>query len=101
VRENAVLQTVGYPGWSIGFLVASEGVLLGLVGGGAGVLASAAFLAWQNYTVGNEGLTLAFVPSASTVATGLATALALGLLASLFPAWRAARQPLVASLRSA
>ena len=41
------------------------------------------------------------MPDLSVVVRGLATALALGLLASLYPAWQAARRPIVASLRSA
>ena len=99
VKENAVLQTLGFPSWSIAFLVAVEGVLLGLIGGGAGVFAASVFLRWQSFTVGNEGLTLAFVPTFDTVAKGLCAALLLGLLASLYPAWKASRQTIVASLR--
>jgi putative ABC transport system permease protein len=101
VKENAVLQTLGYPSWSIGFLVAIEGILLGMLGGGLGVVSASAFLRWQSFTVGNEGLTLAFVPSFMTVASGFAVAVALGFLASLYPAWKAARLPIVASIRTA
>ncbi|HYF34534.1 MAG TPA: ABC transporter permease, partial [Prosthecobacter sp.] len=44
VKENAVLQTLGFSQPAIALLVAIEGVLLGLVGGGIGVAASFAFL---------------------------------------------------------
>lgn len=101
VQENAVLQTLGYPQLAIGVLVSIEGVLLGLAGGVLGVFAAYGFLAWQSFTIGNEGLTLAVMPDAVIVLRGLAVAFALGLLASLYPAWQAARKPIVYSLRAA
>ncbi len=101
VKENAVLQTLGYSRTAIGILVAIEGVLLGLAGGLVGVALAYGFLRWQSLTVGNEGLTLSIVPDMAIVLRGLAVALALGLLASLYPAWKATRRPIVASLRAA
>lgn len=101
VKENAVLQTLGFSQKAIGVMVAIEGVLLGLIGGGAGVAAATAFLRWQSFTLGNEGVTMAIAPDAVIVLRGMATALALGFLASLYPAWKASRRPIVASLRSA
>lgn len=101
VKENAVLQTLGYPQRAIAVLVSIEGVLLGLTGGVVGVLASYLFLKSQSFTIGNEGLTMSIVPDVSIVARGLLVAFALGLLASLYPAWQAARKPIVQSLRAA
>lgn len=101
VKENAVLQTIGYSQRAIGVIVAVEGVLLGLCGGAVGVAGAYAFLHWQSFTIGNEGVTLAIAPDLSILARGIGTALALGLLASLYPAWKAARRPIVTSLRSA
>ena len=101
VKENAVLQTLGYPQKAIGVLVSIEGILLGLGGGLLGVAGAYAFLRWQAITVGNEGLTMSIVPDAVIVWRGMAVALALGLFASLYPAWKAAKRPIVSSLRSA
>ena len=100
VKENAVLQTLGYPQRAIGVLVSIEGILLGLAGGVVGVTGAYLFLNWQSFTIGNEGLTMSVVPDLSVVVRGLAIAFALGLLASLYPAWRAARVPIVRSLRA-
>jgi putative ABC transport system permease protein len=100
VKENAVLQTLGFPGKAIAWLVMSEGGMLGILGGAFGVAFAAAFLNWQSFTLGNEGQTLAIRPDAMVVLTGLAASLLLGLLASLWPAWRAMRQPIVESLKS-
>ena len=100
VRENAVLQTVGFPGVAVGFLVISEGALLGLLGSAAGAGLATAFLAWRSFTFGNEGQTVALVPNASLFVTGVSLALLLGMLAALWPAWVAIRKPIVESLRS-
>ncbi len=101
VKENAVLQTLGYPQRAIAVLVAIEGALLGLAGGAVGVAGAYLFLTSQRITVGNEGLTMAIVPDLTIVARGLLVAFALGLLASLYPAWKASRVPIVHSLRAA
>jgi putative ABC transport system permease protein len=100
VKENAVLRTLGFPGRAIGLLVLSEGGLLGLAGGIAGVGLSAVFLHWQSFTMGNEGQTLAIQPDADVIFTGISAALILGILASLWPAFQAMSQPIVKNLRS-
>jgi putative ABC transport system permease protein len=100
VKENAVLRTLGYPGRAIGLLVLGEGGMLGLAGGIVGVGLAVGFLRWQSFTMGNEGQTLAILPDAMVVAVGVGAALLLGILASLWPAWQAMRQPIVKNLRS-
>ena len=99
IKENAVLQTLGYPGKAIAWLVMSEGGILGLLGGTLGVAMAAVFLSWQSFTLGSEGQTLAIRPDSVVVLSGLAASLLLGLFASLWPAWRAMRQPIVESLK--
>jgi putative ABC transport system permease protein len=100
VREIAVLRTLGFPGRAIGCLVVSEGGMLGLAGGVAGVGLAAAFLRWQSFTMGNEGQTLAIQPDATVILTGVSAALALGIAASFWPAYQAMTQPIVKNLRS-
>lgn len=100
VKENAVLRTLGYPGRAIGTLVLSEGGMLGLIGGLTGVGLASGFLKWQSFTLGNEGQTLAIQPDAFVVITGITAALALGIFASLWPAWQAMSQPIVKNLRN-
>lgn len=100
VKENAVLRTLGYPGRAIACLVVSEGGMLGLAGGAAGVGLAAAFLHWRSFTMGNEGQTLAVQPDAVVVLSGIAAALMLGIAASLWPAFQAIRQPIVKNLRN-
>ena len=100
VRENAILQTIGFPGTAIAFVVLAEGALLGLGGSALGVGGATTFLRWRGLTFGNEGQTLALIPDADVVLNGLLVALVLGMLAALVPAWIAMRRPIVESLRS-
>lgn len=100
VKETAIFQTLGFSRVAIGLMVVFEGVLLGLVGGLIGVLGAMAFFHFKAFTLGNEGLTLALSPSTAVLVSGLGVAVALGLLASLYPAWKATSRPLVQSLNS-
>lgn len=100
VRENAILQTIGYTGPAVAYLVISEGALLGLCGSLAGIASAAAFLNIRGLSFGNEGQVLTLVPDSSVIFTGVALAFLLGIAASLFPAWVAMRKPIVESLRS-
>ena len=100
VKENAVLRTLGYPSRAILFLVMSEGGLLGLLGGFTGTVLAWSFLRWQSFTLGSEGHTLAVLPELTTAAYAIVAALLLGIIASIYPAFQAMRQPIVKSLRS-
>ncbi len=93
IKENAVLRTLGYPGPAIGCLVVSEGSMLGLIGSAVGVGGAAAFLAWQSFTMGNEGLTLAIQPDAPVILTSMIAGGARGRGAARTPAGQAQRQP--------
>ena len=100
VKETAILQTLGYSRLAIGTMVVFEGILLGLIGGLLGVFGAMTFFHLKSFTLGNEGLTLALTPSLTVTLTGLGVAIALGLLASLYPAWKATSRPLVQSLNA-
>jgi putative ABC transport system permease protein len=100
VKETAIFQTLGYSRLAIGTMVVFEGILLGLIGGLLGVFGAMTFFHLKSFTLGNEGLTLALTPSLSVTLTGLGVAVALGLLASLYPAWKATSRPLVQSLNA-
>jgi putative ABC transport system permease protein len=100
VRENAILQTIGFPETAVGYLVLCEGALLGIGGSLAGVCAAMLFLSMRGLTFGNEGQVMALIPDASVLFTGIGLAFLLGMVASLAPAWTAMHRPIVESLRS-
>jgi len=101
VKETAILQTLGYSRALVALLVVYESLLLGLIGGLIGVLSALGFFHFKSFTLGNEGLTLALTPTPEVLLNGLIVALLLGLLASLYPAWKATSKPLVQSLNAA
>lgn len=98
IRETAILQTLGFSRFQIGVMVVVEGGLLGLAGGVIGVFGAGLFFHLKSFTLGNEGLTLALSPSLAVTVSGLAVSVSLGLVASLYPAWKATSRPLVQSL---
>ncbi len=99
ITESAILQTIGFSRRSVGTIMVWEGVLLGALGGLLGSLLATLFFRWQSFTLGNEGLTMALHPSIQATVSGMAVAVLLGLIASLWPAIVAARQPILSSLR--
>lgn len=100
IRENAVLQTLGYPDSAIAWLVLLEGLLLGFAGGLIGAGGAMGFLAASRISFGNEGQVMSITPDPGLFLSGLVLALLLGGLASTYPAWMAARRPIVESLRN-
>jgi putative ABC transport system permease protein len=100
IREHAVLQAIGFSGPRVFALVLSEGVMVTLAGGLLGVGAALFVLWWGGIAVGTEGVTIALSPSTWLLGQGLAVSMAVGILAGLVPAWRAATAEVVTALRA-
>lgn len=102
-REIATLRALGFQPGPVVISVLAESLLLALVGGAVGAL-----LAWWAFD-GFRAATLnfssfsqvafAFEVSPSLLARGILFALVIGFVGGLFPALRAARQPVSAALR--
>lgn len=100
VREHAVLQAIGFSSPRVFALVLSEGVVVTLAGGTVGVAAALVVLWWSKIAIGTEGVTIALSPSPWLVLQGLAVSFAVGILAGVIPAWRAATAEIVTALRA-
>jgi len=101
-REIATLRAMGFQATPVIVSVLLETMLLALLGGllGAGV----AWVVFDHYTVSTLGanftqVVFAFTVTAGLLWTGLKWALTIGFIGGLFPALRAARQPVTAGLR--
>jgi len=101
IKEHAVLQTIGLRPLRVFRLVVAESLLQALAGGVLGVGSAMLLLAWAEFSVGAEGVTIAFRPSLGLALTGAAVSVIVGVLAGVAPGWHAARTEIVAALREA
>lgn len=102
-REIATLRALGFGNLSVVTSVLTEAVLLSIVGGGVGAfLAWLAFDGFQTATMNWQSFSqvaFAFAVTPALLAQAFVFAIVMGLLGGLFPAWRAARLPVVTALR--
>ena len=100
IRDHAVLQTLGFTGGLIGFMILLEGAILGILGGGVGALAAWLFTKIGRFSMTMEGLNVEISSDPTVLAIGIGLALLLGLLAGVVPAWRASRREIAHSFRA-
>jgi putative ABC transport system permease protein len=97
-REIATLRAIGFGGTAVVVSVISEALLFCLIGAALGVLfAWGLFNGYQHVT---NGVVTRLAVTPTLAATGIGFALLLGIIGGLFPAARAARMPIVESLRA-
>lgn len=102
-REIATLRALGFGNLPVVLSVLSEALVLALVGGlVGGAVAWMAFDGYQTSTMNFQSfsqVTFAFAVTPVLLTQALAFAMVMGLFGGLFPAWRAARLPVVTALR--
>lgn len=102
-REIATLRALGFHSGPVVISVLMESLLLALIGGAIG--ASLAWLAFDGYRAATLNFTsfsmvaFAFDVSLPLLTRGVIFAMVIGLIGGLFPAIRAARQPISSALR--
>lgn len=103
-NEIGTLRALGFPRRAILMAFLTEALLLGLVGGVAGLAAASTMqvltVSTTNFQTFAE-IAFSFTLTASIVATTLAFALAMGFVGGFLPAARAARMKIVDALRAA
>ena len=100
IRDHAVLQTLGFTGGLIGFMVVFEGAVLGILGGGIGALAAWSVARIGHFSMTMEGLNVEISTSPLLLLIGISLSLALGILAGIVPAWRVSRREIAHSFRT-
>jgi putative ABC transport system permease protein len=98
VRELAMLQTLGFSRRAIALSIVQEGVLLAAAGALLAATIGLALISGMaiRFTMGAFTLRL----DSAALAIGLVTGLAIGIVGSLPPAWRALRMPVVDALKA-
>jgi ABC-type antimicrobial peptide transport system permease subunit len=97
-REIGTLRAVGWSRGRVLRMILGEAIALSLVGGVIGV-AVGAFLAWLVGQAPGLGVMLAGAVDAGLIIQGFVTALGLGIVGGLYPAWTAANLQPVEALR--
>ena len=100
IRDHAVLQTLGWTGGLIGWMVLVEGAMLGLAGGVLGALGAWATIRLGRFAMTMEGAAIEMSTSFTTAATGIALALLLGVMAGVVPAVRLSRRDIATCFRA-
>jgi len=102
-REIATLRALGFRNFPVVFSVLTEAVVLALIGCAIGGLAAwLAFDGYQTSTMNFQSFSqvaFTFAVTPALLLQALVYSVAMGLLGGLFPAWRAARLPVVIALR--
>jgi len=101
VRDHAILQTLGWTGGDIAWMVVLEAAMLGLAGGALGAAGAHAAIALAHLDFTMEGVSIEVTPDAAATAAGIVLATALGALAGALPAWAASRREIVQGFRTA
>jgi putative ABC transport system permease protein len=101
VKEHAVLQTLGVRPFRVFRLVIVESIIQSIIGGTVGIGLALLLLGLGGFSVGAEGVTIAFTPSVELAVTGAVVSLIVGVLAGIIPGWQAAQANIVTALRQA
>jgi putative ABC transport system permease protein len=97
IRDHAIMQTLGWTGPLIGWMVLVEGALLGLFGGVVGAFGAWLTIQYGRFAMTMEGTSIEISTSAMTAIIGTALALTLGILAGVVPALRLSRRSIASS----
>lgn len=99
IAEHAVLQTLGFRGSLVAWLIIGEGVLIAVVGGLLGAAGAIAVTEYGSFALSVEGQSIPITADATLLASGLIVCAAIGVLAGLVPAVQASRREIAACFR--
>ncbi len=100
IKENAVMQAIGFRGEHMAWMTLAEGVILGALGGLVGAGLASWALVVGNFAISAEGLSIAFSVEKSLIVKAVLVALGIGVFSGIYPAVLSLRGHLADKLRS-
>ncbi len=100
IAEHAILQTLGFSGGLVAWLIVAEGVVLSLIGGLGGAVAAVLVAQLGSFSLSVEGQSIPIVADLGLLASGLLICGLLGVVAGLVPAWQASRREIASCFRT-
>ena len=100
IRDHAVLQTLGFTGRLIGWMVVMEAVFIGLAGGVVGAIAAFLTARLGQFSLTMEGVNVEVAASSAATAAGIVVAILLGVVAGAVPAIRLSRRDIASCFRA-
>jgi len=97
IRDHAIMQTLGWTGSLIGWMVLVEAAMLGLFGGLLGAFGAWLTIQYGRFAMTMEGASFEISTSAWTAVIGTGLALTLGVLAGMTPAIHLSRRSIASS----
>ncbi len=99
VAEHAVLQTLGFRGSLVAWVIIAEGALIALFGGLLGAGAAIAVTEYGRFALSVEGQSIPIAADITLLLSGMLVCAAIGALAGLVPAIQASRREIAACFR--
>ena len=100
IRDHAILQTLGWTGADIAWMVVMEASMLGATGGAIGAIGAHAAIALTHLNFTMEGVSIEVIASNAATLAGVLLATLLGAVAGVVPALSAARREIVQGFRT-
>ncbi len=100
IRDHAILQTLGWTGADIAWMVVMEASMLGATGGAIGAIGAHAAIALTHLNFTMEGVSIEVTASNAATLAGVLLATLLGAVAGVVPALSAARREIVQGFRT-
>jgi putative ABC transport system permease protein len=100
IRDHAILQTLGWTGADIAWMVVMEASMLGATGGAIGAIGAHTAIALTHLNFTMEGVSIEVTASNAATLAGVLLATLLGAVAGVVPALSAARREIVQGFRT-
>lgn len=100
IRDHAIMQTLGWTGYLIGWMVLVEAAMLGLFGGLLGAFGAWLTIRYGRFAMTMEGASFEISTSVQTAIIGTGLALVLGILAGVTPAIQLSRRSIASNFKA-